>query len=113
MDVDYKGEKIQPGQVHQMVHRETDSLRHEVQPGIKDDIYMIIEGLDQICHLIKYVPPSWRFSHCGPHNRGNDIKVLSSNVVTQPEGGNLQHTWLRRIIKPIYPVATCYESCHR
>ena len=74
---------------------------------------MIIEGLDQITQLIKYVPPGWRFSHCEPHNRSNDIKAIASNVVAQPEGGNLQHTWLRRIIKQIYPIATYYDSCHQ
>ena len=96
-----------------MVHRETDSLRHEVQPGIKDDLYMNIEGLDQIYQLIGYVPPGWRFSHLEYHNRSNYLKALASHVVAQPEGGTLPNTWLRIIIKPRYSVATCYDSCHQ
>ena len=30
-----RGKKIQPGQVHQMFHRDIDSSRHKIQPGIK------------------------------------------------------------------------------
>ena len=74
---------------------------------------MIIEGLDQICHLIKYVPPSWRFAHLEYHSRGNYLKALASHVVAQPEGGTIPQDYSRRIIKPRYYVATCYDSCHQ
>ena len=79
----------------------------------KNDLRVIIEGLDQIPHLMKYVPPGWRLSHCEHQSRMNFIKEVASHVVAQPEGGTLQHTWLIRIAKTISPVETCDDSCHQ
>ena len=71
---------------------------------------MIIEGLDKIIHLMKSVLPGWRFSHREPRSRSNLIKAVASHAVSQPGGGTLPYTWLRRITKPISPVATRDES---
>ena len=55
---------------------------------------MIIEGLDQIPHPMKSVPPGWRLSHPEPQTRSNFIKAVDTHVVDQHEGVTLPHTWL-------------------
>ena len=78
----------------------------------KNDIHMIIEGVDKIPHMIKSVPQGLRFSHIEHQIRSKFLRSVSSNVVAYPEGVTLPHTWLIRIVKPRSPVATCYDSCH-
>ena len=39
-----------------------------------NDLHMVIEGLDQITHLIQSVPPCWRFYHHEPQIRSNFLK---------------------------------------